>query len=247
MNGGMKLMAVGVSAVAILLSRVARAEQFDLDSNNTVIINGALFQALEVTPAGTGVTHPIVRLQNKGVEEGYNTSGRKVPFDEKSDPNFTCDLQLSNLMTFEVDGTSYYKFMLDINQPKASSNRLLSLDVLQIYTSPTGSQTTKEVSSLGALRFNLGDNYLMLDASQSHGSGSGDMFFFVPTSMFTGASSSDFLYLYSKFGMRESALGGFEEWAAVIPEPNTLGLLAFGGVLLGLVLRYRQQSRDGLK
>jgi hypothetical protein len=51
--------------------------------------------------------------------------------------------------TVIVGNTSYFKLLLDINQ--TNSHPLLSLDQLQFYTSPTGSQTTKDVGSLGTL------------------------------------------------------------------------------------------------
>jgi hypothetical protein len=240
MKGITKTFAIVSCGVGMLFGRTVHGEEINLVTNDVAQINGAIFQFTATQSTGTGVIRPIVRLQGDVIQEGYNTSGRPVPFDEKTDPNFTRNIQLGDLMAINLEGTSYYQFLLDVNEPIAGEKRLLSLDVLQIYTSPIGNQTTEAVASLGTLRLDIGDNYVVLDASRSSGSGSGDMFLFVPTSIFNGAASSDYLYLYSKFGIHNSISGGSEEWAAVIPEPNTRVLLAGSAVLLGLLLRRRQ-------
>lgn len=134
------------------------------------------------------------------------------------------------------------------------SQSLISLDSLQFYTSATGSKTTTDISSLGTLRYNLdggSDSYVLLDAARNHGSGSGDMFAYIPTSNFAGVSSTDFVYMYVKFGATISAdgtsEGGFEEWSLVnvspIPELSALGPIA--GLLIAIFathfLRRRRQ------
>ena len=48
------------------------------------------------------------------------------------------------------------------------------------------------------------------------------MFAYIPTSLFAGTSSSDFVYMYSHFGGTYSSNDGFEEWARVVPEASTL-------------------------
>jgi hypothetical protein len=78
------------------------------------------------------------------------------------------------------------------------------------------------------------DNLVLMDASRNHGSGSGDMYAYIPASAFAGTSSSDFVYMYCMFGNADAeSQGGFEEWALVvnpIPEASTffpiIGLLA---------------------
>jgi hypothetical protein len=66
----------------------------------------------------------------------------------------------------------------------------------------------------------------ILDASRNHGSGSGDMYAYIPTSDFSAAKTSDFVYLYAHFGNSDASQSGFEEWALVhvapIPEMNAL-------------------------
>jgi hypothetical protein len=198
------------------------AQTVNLATGNEGSINGALFKWTAQQPTGTGYIDPFVRIQKKGQEEGYNTSGRPFPFDEKEPLNYTHDVQMNQLSPVTINGVEYYQFLLDINEP-GNTKAYLSLDELQIYTSAEGSQRTKNVSSLGTLRYDLdagGDNWILLDASRNSGSGSGDMYAFIPTSRFAGAKPSDYLYLYSHFGgvepsKSEDSEAGFEEWAMV--------------------------------
>ncbi len=219
---------VGLGMVALLAS-ASKAQSgsatVDLAGGDSGTVNGARFEWTPEQPTGTGFIDSFVRIQNTGTEQGYNTSGRPFAFDEKEPLNFTHDVQLSQLGSgVTVGGTEYYQFLLDINEPGASKKSELSLDSLQIYTSPVGSQNTKDVSSLGALRYDLGpNNWILLDASRNSGSGSGDMFAFIPKSNFAGASPNDYVYLFSKFGLHADAQGGFEEWAAVVKNNPTSG------------------------
>jgi len=72
-----------------------------------------------------------------------------------------------------------------------------------------------------------------MDAARNHGSGSGDMFAYIPVSAFAGTAATDFVYMYCAFGGTDPSQGGFEEWTLVvnpIPEASTIfpivGLLA---------------------
>jgi len=204
-------------------------------------INGAIFEFRVEQPAGTGVINSFVRLQRNGIEQGYNTSGRPVPFDEKTDPNFTRDLTFGEVPIIVRDGVQYLEFLLDINEPNSASTSLITMTELQIYTSPIGSQTTTTVSSLGVLRYDLdagGDSQVILDHRAAEGSGKSDMAVLIPLEFFAGVAASDFLYLYSQF---HKSGAGFEEWAVrsaeaqPIPAPAAapmgLALLALAGWL----------------
>jgi hypothetical protein len=142
-----------------------------------------------------------------------------------------------------VGNTSFFKVLLDINQ--TSNSPLLSLDQLQFYTSPTGSQTTKDVSSLGTLRYSFSPgDAVYLDYSRNHGSGSGDMFAYIPTSAFDGTSSSDFVYLYSHFGNTHLSNDGFEEWALVVnPVPEASTFFPVIGLIVAVVSTYELRRR----
>jgi len=213
-------------------------------NNNSGTTNGAQFRWTPGQPTGTGVIEPFVRIQADGTEQGYNTSGG-TPFDEKPG-TWTHDIQFSDLQTTTVTikGTAYFQILLDVNEPGGSKS-LISLDRLEFYTSPIGSQTTTDLSQLGTLRWSLDgaeDSYVLLDASRNSGSGSGDMFAYVPVSAFAGVSDTDFIYMYSRFGDQAAAdgttEGGFEEWSLVnnmssVPEVGALfpivGLVAAVG------------------
>jgi hypothetical protein len=203
-------------AALITLSVSAKGEVVDLTgTNNTGRINRAEFDWTPEQPTGTGLIQPFVRVQANATEEGYNTSGG-TPFDEKSGP-WTHDLQVSDLKLVQIGRISYYEFLLDINEPGGGKS-LVSLDRLEFYTSTIPSQVTTDVSSLGILRWSLDyreDSYILLDAARNHGSGSGDMYAYIPVTAFAGALPSDYVYMYVRFGDQVGATseGGFEEWA----------------------------------
>ena len=235
---------VGAAAVAIFFSSSAQATIVDLINGDSGTINGAIFE-FTTPPSGTGNIDPFLRVQADGTEQGYNTSNASPPFDAKSGA-FTHDVTFADLMTTEVTigGQNYFKILLGINQDKNSP--FLSLDQLQIYTGPTGSLNTTNLSLLGTLRytFSAGDAVL-LDASRNAGNGFGDMFAFIPVSAFAGTALTDFVYLYCHFGTTDASNGGFEEFALVvnpIPEASTffpiVGLLA--AVFLTQFVRGRQ-------
>src|SRR5947207_3558110 len=217
-----------VLIVAIIsCSTASYATVVDLPgSNDSGTINGRAIRLHDPQPTGTGVIQPFLRMENSPVEQGYNTSGG-TPFDDKAGP-WTHDLTFGNIQNTQVTlgGASYFKLLLDVNEPGGSKS-LISLDQLQFYTSKLGSQTTSNVGSLGTLRYTFSSaDGVILDASRNHGSGSGDMYAYIPTSDFAGTKTSDFVYLYAHFGNTDNSQAGFEECAVVnaapIPEMNAL-------------------------
>ena len=55
-------------------------------------VNGAFFEQIDPRSTGSGVIDPFVRVNPGGsanCEHGYNTSHRKLEFDENSSPTFT--------------------------------------------------------------------------------------------------------------------------------------------------------------
>jgi hypothetical protein len=227
-----------IAAASLLIANGAHATVVDLingDSGSLTNQYGtATFEFTSPQPTGTGYIKPFLRVQADPSEQGYNTSGG-TPFNDVAGP-WTHDLTFADLMTTAVtiSGQNYFKLMLDIDEPGGSKSTI-SLTDLRFYTSSQGSLTTTDLSQLGTLRYAMtpGDQVL-LDAARNNGSGSGDMFAYIPVSAFAGTSLSDFVYMYCAFGNTDfESNGGFEEWTLVvnpIPEASTffpiVGLLA---------------------
>jgi hypothetical protein len=210
---------LGVAAVAVAAGS-ASATVVDLTSSPSFgIVNGARFETFDFRSGGTGVIQPFLRVQANGTEQGYNTSGSPVPFDDKVG-SWTHDLHYGDVPTVNIGGTDFKEFILDINQ--TLSNPLLTLDEVHIFKSSVGSQTTTNVSSLGTSVYDLdagGDSSVELNAALSSGSGQGDMRMYVPLSAFGSITDSTFLYLYCQFGVPQPSNDGFEEWAIRTPTP----------------------------
>jgi hypothetical protein len=215
----------------------------------SVVVNRAIFQQALPQPTGCGVIHDFVRIQSHGsaVQQGYNTDARPLQFDEKSSPVFTRSLALSDVPQTTLDGVNYRVFLLGVNQ--SSSQPLISLDELRLYVSSSPNLTGYDPSTNQldgqAPVYDLGvSNWVKLDASLSHGNGSGDVFLYVPDSLLS--SGGPYVYLYSKFGVNIGCNGGFEQWATktVVGLPfnesslsgsvSALGGGALSGVLVTL-------------
>jgi len=230
-------------------------------------INGAYFLQIDHSSTGTGVIEPFVRMQGKGIERGYNTTGT-LEFETKGG-KWTHAIQLGDIPIVSLDPyntgtfTVYREFLLDINQDKSLDPSYLSLDTIEIYiddVSDNGPYTNKLLGELGTLVYDMDagdvDQWILMDYALNAGSGAGDMFAYIPESAFAGASPLDFLYLYSEFGgSGDDILGedsiypvagnvanaGFEEWAVQevtpIPVPAALLLGMLGLGVMGLKLR----------
>src|SRR5947207_3200256 len=98
--------------------------------------NGAIFRQVDPQPTGTGVIRSFVRVQARGVEQGFNTDARPLQLNENKSPQFTRSITIGDVPVVMVDGVTYREFLLDINQ-KASAS-LLSLDELRLYVSTSG-------------------------------------------------------------------------------------------------------------
>lgn len=248
-------------AVAGLLIPTAQAVSLDLTGATTSgTINSAFFIRTDAASTGTGVIDSFVRLSQSGngtTAEGYNADARPVMPDVNTSPTFTRDLLLSEVpVVVNPSGQigSFYEFLLDINQN--SSDPFLSLDAIDIYTRATALATANTLASLtgtSTLRYSLdgapaGDSELLLNYNINSGSGSGDLFAYIPTSAF--GANTEYVYLYSKFGFKGGIYvenDGFEEWAVrkagtppppSVPEGGaTLVMLSCALGALGLLRR----------
>ena len=230
------LAALLIAAASLLLATGARATVVDLSSGPPASgsIGDALFFASDQQPAGTGFIDSFLRVQASPTEQGYNTDGG-FPFNDKNPHNFQHSVLLSSLMQFNLNGTEYFKFMLDANQSGAT-NHTFTMTQLQFYTANSGSLLPTSLNSngtinLGTLAYNMnpGGGTTNSVITTATGSGKFDAIVYVPVSDFNLADK--FVYLY----FAGQGNGGFEEWTAAtgvnpVPEASTffpiIGLLA---------------------
>lgn len=223
---------------------------------------GVIYSQTDQQPTGTGYIKPFLRVQGNSsahslVTDGYNTDDAKEknPMWDKSYP-WTHDLMLSDLQA--TDG--YYCFLLDANQEGDDPKLTMSQFTIWVGDAADNSYDTKaalETAYLGHLIYDMvaddlsGDDIVGLDLAvqntngfdANNGSGSGDLYVYIPTSLFASATG-DYLILYSEFGAGTYAQNdGFEEWAACTGVPDggsTLALLGVAIIGLGLVSRRAQ-------
>jgi hypothetical protein len=201
------------------------AATLDLTTRGSAgMINGAIFSQFDAQPTGTGVIDSFVRLQTPNakatVEQGYNTDGRPLQFDENKSPQFTRSLTLGEVPLVNFGGVLYREFLLDINLK--SSQPYLSLDELRLYVGDAPNLTgydpaTGKLAGLSPIYdMDAGgvDNWVKLDYRLNSGSGAGDMLLYIPDQLFGSSGSAANIYLYSKFGVNFAGNSGFEEWAA---------------------------------
>ena len=229
------------------LAKEAQATSVDLTTGGSGFVDGAFFQWTDLnhSAVGTGVIDPFVRIQANGTEQGYNTDGRPVPFDEKTNANDTHSLLLSAVPVVNLSGINYREFLLDIAEPGGDTT-FISLDQLKLWLADDPDINTTDLGFFGTPLFDLDgseDSSVTLRGDLNPGNGKGDMFLYVPDALFD-KQGPQYLYFYSQFGDSDAS---FEEWAichqeggclgggtppnGVIPEPSSLGLLGIG--LLG--------------
>ncbi|HXH23619.1 MAG TPA: PEP-CTERM sorting domain-containing protein [Vicinamibacterales bacterium] len=218
-------------------------------------INGGLFFTDEQHPTGTGVINSFLRLQQKGWEQGYNTSARPIQtgMDSKSDSNFTRNLELAEVGTKVIGGVTYREFFLDVNEPASTDGKnWITLDQLEIFVSNTPDlnnysptnpnlNNDEDGSLAGAVKIYdmdtaTQDAYVQLDYLLSgEGSGSSDMVFYLDSARF---GDYKYVYLFSQFGdfknksYKYESQAGFEEWFTKLGPPSDITVIPEPGTLL---------------
>jgi hypothetical protein len=151
--------------------------------SDTAHINSAWFYNVHAAATGTGVIDSFVRIHGTGpngaVEQGYNTDGRPVQFDENTSPQFTRSLLLSDVPIVYLTGdpTPYREFLLDINQEKHAP--LLALDDIEIFQTDDGNHTNFGGPGFGEMVYDLDAHPGIVDPpglQPEHRQRSGDMF-----------------------------------------------------------------------
>ena len=229
-------------AALALTVTATQATVLDLGSSGSGSVGGAFFSTTDIQPTGTGVFDPFLTIQNTPTEQGYN--GSNGNFDTKRVPVWNHEILFSDLRAQTINGTQYFSFIVDVNEPNGGPKSLISLDSLKIWTSSTiqGSTSTDANGnfngSLGNLVFDMGAGNSVKYNDQQHGSGSGDINIFIPVSDFAGVQSTDYVYMYQAWGSSDVSDGGFEETAigqGIVPVPEVAPSSVIFG-FLGLVV-----------
>jgi hypothetical protein len=274
----MKSLSTKIPAAAMLAMIIAgfgvhsaKAVSIDLTNGGSQTLGTAIFTTTENQSTGTGVINPFLRLQGNGNETGLNSNegNAKLLGDTKAGI-WTHDITLGDLGTTTFNNTNYYIFLLDVNENDSAAGKLISLDTFQLYTRSTSitdgtKDTLAAVQAGGNKRYDMdaiSDSEVLLNYSLNNGSGSGDLFVYVPTSLFSADTDSSFLYLYTQFGYK-GVIGsrpntidyrsdaGFEEWATtkskaqghMVPDSgSTIALLGFGLTAAALISRRKKQA-----
>ncbi len=206
---------------AALFFGSATGDDLDLMSRGASGTLGAgTFVQTDPQPTGTGIIDPFVRLSGKGQEQGFNTDQRPPLRGDLADVlagQWTHSVLVGEIAPVDFKGVPSLRFLLDINQ--TSSSPRLSLDELRIYTSGWPDLDDNSLLSTQNLVYDMGaGNSVFLDYSLNSGSASGDMFLYLPASLFSGLATQ-YLYLYSKFGAKGgdyASNDGFEEWSHIV-------------------------------
>jgi hypothetical protein len=253
---------LGVATLAtglLFTAATASAESvIDLISNSsdTTTATGAQFFWDATHPAGSGVLDPFVRVQRAGANDysaGYNTSD--TPDLDTIAGVHTHAITLDQVGVFDIGGTDYYGFTLDINQNLGGDSELLSIQAIKFYQASVGSINTMSALTSSYLAWDLdaqvagpGGGRVDLDQTISgSGSGTADMVMYVKTSYFD-ANNGNYLYLYSEFGPTlYPDNDGYQEWATLdggsVSNPVPLPGIAMAGMAL-FGVRWARRRRE---
>jgi hypothetical protein len=185
-------------------------------------VNGVVFQ--QATPNANLLADEFLRLaaSNKQVTQGYNSNG-SPQYDEND--NRTRSIRMNDLTPITANGVTYRVIQLNTNERQGAA--LVSLDELRIYAAGNanlyGYNTNTERLDGRTAVWDLGDNWLRLNANHGGGADKADMLVYIPQSMLTaGGQTNPWVYVYCKFGVHNPNSGGNERWGpavGVVPPP----------------------------
>jgi len=219
------------TARADTVSLLASATQsFSANSSNT------LFSLSDIQPAGSGVFNPFVRIQNTGMEQGYNTALTGSTMNDASNGPANPLIPMDSV----VDQNNHINLALDYNEGGATKKSPITLEnlTLVISTNPNksgpGNLTPWAIQSIphdtgdvtiynmaGTTRTDAGHVgnafNIFLDAndnlaSGNGGSGQADLLVQLDvSSLHLGGllDANHYLYVYSRFSGDDA---GYEEW-----------------------------------
>lgn len=124
------------------------------------VINGGTYTRMTQQPTGTGVIDPFVRVGMQGgagedVVHGYNTTVNGV-LNNSNEDNWNHAVRIGDMQIQTVGGSSFFRYMLDINQINSTGGSFLALDEVQIFISSAPDQSVTSFNPDGLLA--LGGN-----------------------------------------------------------------------------------------
>src|SRR4029078_9007050 len=146
-------------------------------------VNTVVFQ--QSNPIANNQADEFLRIMSgKKMEQGYKKNA-KPQFDEVNAR--TRAIRMNNLTPLTANGVTYRVIQLNVNE--RNGNPLISLDELRLYTANVGTLTgynanTKQLAGRTAV-FDLGTNFVRLDARISAGRNVADILVYIPQSMLT--------------------------------------------------------------
>jgi len=202
----------------------------------SVTVGNLMVSHIDDSGGGTGQFNPFLRVQQKDVEQGYNTDWRASGnpgqdlLDDDTNIGFTHAIKISDVPEVTIEGVQYRRFSLNLNESGNNDSvaSLLNLSRLQFFLSSSNLEHHYDDSGLtptlgnASLVFDVdaaGDNDFTLQ-DQGSGNNAVDYTVYLKSSVF-GADDTQYVYLYSMFGSPPpTADGAFEAWG--ISQPATV-------------------------
>jgi len=271
---GCQLLAAAVGGLLLASPALAASVTITIDLTHSPYSGagnqGDLFIRTDQQPTGTGVIKPFLTIQQKGQEHGYNTDSTNTALlldDHRAPSQWVRSVTFDEIASVNIGGKAYAQFLLDINETN-NDGHLLSMDKLQLFSTSdpnlTGYHETSFDTGMASDGFGANatmiydmdkivDNAVQIDYSFNHGSGSGDMYAFIPYALIKAQQGQNkYLVMYSSFGHPSSSSAGFEEWSILATPSGTptggpgvpLPSAALGGAgLMGLLAFKRRRGR----